>query len=87
MSIPVDSSDFALKARVDSPEEIERNDPYSVYVQIDEKGHSANRYTARINEIEGKVRCGGGWGAIPTEEGEWGEVFDIDIFPVHCAMS
>ncbi|WP_281671082.1 hypothetical protein [Rikenella microfusus] len=80
VSIPVDSSDFALKARVDSPEEIERNDPYSVYVQIDEKGHSVNRYTARINEIEGKVRCGGGWGAIPTEEGEWGEVFDIDIF-------
>ncbi len=74
VSIPVDSSDFALKARVDSPEEIERNDPYSVYVQIDEKGHSANRYTARINEIEGKVRCGGGWGTIPTEEGEWGEV-------------
>lgn len=73
VSIPVDSSDFVLKPRIDSPEEIERSDPYSIYVQIDEKGHSANRYTARINEIEGKVDCGCGRGTLPTEEGEWCE--------------
>lgn len=77
VSIPVDSSDFELKPRYDSPQTIERNERYHVYIWIDEKGHSANRYFARINPIQGKVSS-----IFPAEEGQYGAVNASDSYTI-----
>lgn len=77
VSIPVDSSDFALNPRFDSPQTIERNERYHVYIWIDEKGHSANRYFARINPIEGKMSS-----IFPTAAGEYAPVNASDSYTI-----